>query len=99
MFGLSAQSYRLFLQALDQFPEIERVEVFGSRAIGSYRPGSDVDVVLYGVDVDRALAEKLSVLLNERLPIPYHFDVLSFQDIESPELIEHIKQFGRVVKQ
>lgn len=97
MFGLSEQSYRLFLQALGQFPEIERAEVFGSRAMGDYRPGSDVDVVLYGVNVDSAVAEKLSILLNERLPIPYHFDVLSYGDIESPELVEHIKEFGQPV--
>lgn len=98
MFGLSESSYQLFLQALRRFPQIERVEIFGSRAIGNYKHGSDVDVVLYGERVDGDLAYELSTILNEHMPIPYHFDVLSFSDIASPELIDHIKEYGKVVK-
>jgi len=97
VFGLSESSYGLFLQALNRFPEIEQVKIFGSRAMGNYKPGSDVDVVLYGDQVDGNLASELSIVLNEQMPIPYHFDVLSFSDITSPELIDHINSFGQVV--
>ncbi len=98
MFGLSESSYGLFLQALNRFPEIEQVKIFGSRAMGNYKPGSDVDVVLYGDQVDGNLASELSIVLNEQMPIPYHFDVLFFSDITSPELIDHINEYGKVVK-
>jgi uncharacterized protein len=39
-------------------PAIDEVIVYGSKAIGNYRPGSDVDLVLVGKDL--RLSEQLS---------------------------------------
>jgi uncharacterized protein len=85
-FGLPPFTYQTILDELSRHPPIERAVVFGSRAMGNYRPGSDVDICLYGAAVTTDVAWRVSVRLNEELPIPYFFDVLSFDHIGNPEL-------------
>lgn len=97
-FGLPEKSYQLMLTALRQFPEIERVEIFGSRAMGNYKPGSDVDLVLKGDRVTAHTTMELSRRLNEQLPLPYHFDVVNYHDITESALKKHIDDYGIQVK-
>jgi uncharacterized protein len=94
-FGLSEKSFGAILVALRAFPQIEDVLIFGSRALGNYNNGSDVDLALRGAQVDERTAAAVSALLNEDLPLPYYFDVLVFNSIESAALREHIEKHGR----
>ncbi|MCK4623187.1 MAG: nucleotidyltransferase domain-containing protein [Desulfuromonadales bacterium] len=97
-FGLPEKSYQALLAAIKSFAEIESAEVFGSRAVDNYKSGSDVDIVLKGGKVTPYTVFALSALLNEQLPIPYYFDILSYQDINNHELKEHIDQCGQPLK-
>jgi len=47
-FSLSDQALLLIKQAIKQFPEIKKAVIFGSRAMGNYRNGSDVDLAIFG---------------------------------------------------
>ena len=62
--------------------------------MGNYKPGSDVDIALKGKDVTADTVFRLSTLLNEKLPLPYQFDILNFADIENPALKQHIDEFS-----
>ncbi|MBF0143805.1 MAG: nucleotidyltransferase domain-containing protein [Magnetococcales bacterium] len=73
-------------------PEIREVWLFGSRAKGTFRPESDVDLVLTGVD-DALLAQAVAEAL-ESLPLPYRFDVKALAAIRSVPLLEHIRRVG-----
>ena len=33
---------------LSKYPEIDKASIFGSRAKGNYKNGSDIDIALYG---------------------------------------------------
>lgn len=94
-FGLPPFTYQTLCAELARYPEIERAVVFGSRAMGNYRPGSDVDICLFGPEVTLKLAWHVHARLNEELPIPYFFDVLAFDHISSQELRAQIEQFGQ----
>ena len=96
MFGLPENSFRKILEALGSFSEIEKCVIFGSRAIGNQKPGSDVDLAIIGKRVSAKTVIDLSAQLNERLPLPYFFDVVDFSHLNHPDLKEHIKKFGRV---
>ena len=93
-FGLPEKTYNFLLSALRSFPEIESAAVFGSRAMGHYKPGSDVDIVLNGENVTAETVFGLSSLLNEKLPLPYQFDILNYADIENTALKQHIDEFS-----
>lgn len=92
--GLTTRQLTLVRGAFAQFPEIREVRIFGSRAMGNFKPGSDVDLALYG-DGPLTCTTRVSALLNEELPLPYRFDLIDYSGIENPELRAHIGQFGQ----
>ena len=75
-FGLSRRMMELLVGALARFPQIAEARIFGSRSMGNFKAGSDIDLALFGPELDEATVRKLSVLLNEELPIPHHVDVV-----------------------
>lgn len=93
-FGISDESTWLIRQALATFGEVERAVIFGSRAQGNHKEGSDIDLAIYGVHLSRETAPALSMLLNGTLSIPYFVDVLAPQYLEQPQLLEHIQGVG-----
>ncbi|GAB6060002.1 nucleotidyltransferase domain-containing protein [Desulfonatronum parangueonense] len=82
------------METLAGCPEVERAILFGSRAMGNYRKGSDIDIALMGDRVSPRTIAHLSVLLNERQPLPYHFDLVDYSHVESLALKQHIDEHG-----
>jgi predicted nucleotidyltransferase len=75
--------------------EIEKVQIFGSRAKGTHAPASDVDLAVTG-DLDGLKAEALAAELDE-LPLPYRFDVVAIGSLKEGELLDHIKRVGQAI--
>lgn len=92
--GLSEQDMQTILSFIARYPEIELVKVFGSRAIGKYRKGSDIDLVLYGKEVTEKTAADLKFDIEEESYLPYFLDVLSYNHIRVSSLIKHIDRYG-----
>ncbi|MCD6346314.1 MAG: nucleotidyltransferase domain-containing protein, partial [Bacteroidales bacterium] len=57
--------------------------------------GSDIDLALVGNDLSPKIALEIAAILNEKLPIPYHVDVLHYDSITNPELKNHIDRVGK----
>ncbi len=95
-FGISERSYNLIIDALARRPEIERAVIFGSRAMGTAKRGSDIDLAIFGSSVTQKTASELSRELNERLPIPYAVDVLAYHLIEDDAVRSYIEIEGVV---
>ncbi|MEZ7884785.1 MAG: restriction endonuclease subunit S [Bacteroidales bacterium] len=92
-FGLKDNDYKLIKNVFHSISKIEEVIVFGSRAMGTEKPGSDVDLALKGNDIKLDDIMKLKHKLEE-LPIIYDFDVINYETINTPALIEHIDRHG-----
>jgi predicted nucleotidyltransferase len=90
--GLTSQELDLLAQVFRRHPEVTSAKLFGSRAKGTHRPGSDVDLAVWG-DVDATRAEDIAADLDE-LPLPYRFEVQPFDLIKLPTLCDHIQRFG-----
>ena len=90
--GLSDHELEMLRMVFHHVPNIKEVLLFGSRAKGSHRPESDVDLALVGV-ADNLIAEAVAEAL-ESLPLPYRFDVKAFDEIEYAPLLAHIKRVG-----
>ena len=82
---------------LEKFSPIEKAIIFGSRAKGNFKNGSDVDLALKGIDLNLEIIHEVSLFLNEDTKMPYQFDVLSYFDIKEPTLTEHIDRVGVVI--
>ncbi|MEZ4651196.1 MAG: nucleotidyltransferase domain-containing protein [Candidatus Eisenbacteria bacterium] len=82
----------LIRSVLSRHPKVTGAILFGSRAKGTARPASDVDLALEGVETPLA-AEAIAAELEE-LPLPYHFDVQALSAIRHTPLREHIERVG-----
>ena len=91
-FGLTEKQLQLVTEAIGHFDGIREALVFGSRAMGNHKLGSDVDIAIKG----RNVAMELSSLLNEELPLPHYFDVVHYGSLDSESLIRHIDEEGIV---
>jgi predicted nucleotidyltransferase len=91
--GLSPQSEKLIVAAIAKQPNVERAILFGSRATGKYRPGSDVDIALVG----SKLVENDRVVLSRYFDdssLPYKIDLMLLDGSVSEAFREHIDRFG-----
>src|SRR5436190_1750124 len=95
-FGISDKSYDLIVNSFSKFPEVEAVIVFGSRAKGNFKTGSDIDLAIKGEQCTQQTAFHLSAFLNEELPVPYHIDIVYYNDLDNKELKEHIDRVGKL---
>jgi predicted nucleotidyltransferase len=93
--GLSSAEVEAIGAVFAHHPRISRVTLFGSRAKGTARGASDVDLAVAGTRDDREV-EALALELDE-LPLPYHFDLKSIERIENRSLLEHIERVGKTI--
>ena len=89
-FGLKESNIEKINQIFVKNNKIEEVLLYGSRAIGSYREGSDIDLTIKGNIEFKDLQRIISELDN--LLLPYKFDISIFKDINNNDLIDHIKK-------
>jgi len=92
-FGLTDETITKINTVFVKYSEIEEVVLYGSRAKGNYREGSDIDLTLKGDLVNyRTL---LNVLQDvDDLNTPYLFDISVYHQLSSESLIEHINRIG-----
>ena len=74
---------------------VQKVLLYGSRAKGNYRNGSDLDLTLIGANISYAQLSKIDIQIDDLL-LPYSFDISIFKDIENLDLIDHINRVGLI---
>ena len=94
-FGLRADDLETIVAVLSRYPVVKTAVIFGSRAKGNYKAGSDVDIALQGEGMGDRVAADVAYQLNEETIMPYRFDVLNYHTIANPDLIAHIDRVGR----
>ena len=90
--GLTERELALIRPVCRRVAGNARVILFGSRAMGTHRANSDVDLALDG-ETSPLQAERLAAGLDE-LPLPYRFDVLSLCNVTNADLVAHIARVG-----
>ncbi len=96
-FGIYNKSLKLIIEQLKKFPEIKKSVIFGSRAMGNYKKGSDIDIAIFGKNIHFENIASLNYQLNEILPIPYFIDILIFHLLQNKELKKHILKYGEII--
>ncbi|WP_163580801.1 nucleotidyltransferase family protein [Gracilibacillus saliphilus] len=97
MFGLLERDQQYIIAALKQHPEIEQAIIFGSRAVGNYKKGSDINLAIVGDHISQSTLLQLHDLLEESYPLPYFFDIVHYDQLENQQLREHIDEFGKAI--
>ncbi len=90
--GLSFKHRDSIQKVLAKHPKMDRVVLFGSRAMGTFNSTSDVDLALYG-DLSMMDQARISMELDE-LSIPYKVDLVRMSTVTTTALLDHIKEYG-----
>jgi predicted nucleotidyltransferase len=94
-FGLTDEDVKHIKAVLQSVSTVNKAVLFGSRAMGNYKSGSDVDIAIY--TNDPKAATRVSGLLNDSSPMPYKFDVVDVADIQNTDLLDHIARVGIII--
>jgi predicted nucleotidyltransferase len=93
--GLPEQAVAKICGIFRQYPGIRQAILYGSRAMGSYRPGSDIDLCLEGESL--GLTDLLSIENRiDDLLLPWKVDLSLQHKIDNPALRDHIRRVGVV---
>jgi predicted nucleotidyltransferase len=94
-FGLSENTIERICAVLARYSQIEQAILYGSRAKGNYRRGSDIDLTLMGADLTLRVLYNIMDELDELL-LPYTIDVSLYATISDAEVRAHIERVGVV---
>lgn len=94
-YGLSEQTVEKICGVFANHPAIEKAVLFGSRANGNFKPGSDIDLSLHGAGISLKELGDIDFELDDLL-LPYTIDLLVFDNLDHAGLREHIERVGVV---
>lgn len=96
-YGLLERDMNYMIDIFTQYGEIEKAVIFGSRSIGNFKQGSDIDIALCGKQLNNDLITRISNRLNQEVAIPYFIDLINYHQIKNTELTKHIDTFGKMI--
>ena len=83
-------------EVLSRFSEIETATLYGSRAKGTHRAASDIDLTLTGETLTVKTLNRIHLALDG-LMLPNTFDVSLYHHIANEDLLDHIRRVGKVI--
>lgn len=92
--GLSPATVDAICGVLTRFPAVERALLYGSRAKGKFKPGSDIDVSLCGKQLTFAQLGEIEDALDDLL-LPYGIDLSLYDQLGASSLRAEIERTGR----
>jgi predicted nucleotidyltransferase len=95
-YGLSTTTVERLQNTLLHYPEVEKAVLYGSRAMGTYRPGSDIDLTLCSDELNHTLLTQINNELDDLL-LPYQIDLSLMASLSHPALLDHIRSVGVVL--
>lgn len=95
-FGLNDQEVSALRDAFAAFPEVEEAIIYGSRARGTNRDSSDIDITLKGNALTYLQLALLDAQIDD-LYLPYFVDLSLFSKLRNEDLLESINRKGKVL--
>jgi predicted nucleotidyltransferase len=95
-FGLSEEDLKAIHNVFEAYPQVETAILYGSRAMGTHRKSSDIDITLVGSGLSLTILFRIGTDLDDLL-LPYKIDLSIYHKIQNPDLLTHISTFGKVL--
>lgn len=97
-YGLSDSAIQKLHSVFAKHPEVAKVLLYGSRAKGNFKNGSDIDLTMIGDDLNDEILYKILDEIDDLL-LPHEVDLSIFKQLIKPEFIDHIERVGAVFYQ
>lgn len=95
MFGLKESEIMAIQNVLASVPEVEEAVIYGSRARGTNRISSDIDLTLKGEHLTYLKLAFLDASIDDLL-MPYFVDLNLYHSLRDEDLLESINREGKV---
>jgi predicted nucleotidyltransferase len=92
-YGLLESVIQKICLVLSKYPQVEKATLYGSRAKGNYKNGSDIDLTLHGNALNHNILYRIMDEIDDLL-LPYTIDLSIFNMIRDTEVVEHINRVG-----
>jgi predicted nucleotidyltransferase len=92
-YGLSQEVLNKITDVFEKSENIQKAILFGSRAKGTQREGSDIDIALKGNQLNHDILKKIELKIDE-LWLPYEVNLVIYDSINNTDLKEHIERSG-----
>lgn len=92
-YGIENSVWDEICDVISSFPEVDRLVLFGSRAIGNFNFNSDIDLALFSNEMTFRRYLDLKADLDD-LGLLYRIDLIDFNRITNEELKSHIERVG-----
>jgi len=92
-YGLEEITIKKINEVFSRFPEIKEVVLYGSRAMGNHKTGSDIVLTILSDKIEMSTLYKIERELDD-LFLPYTIDLSVHRYIQNPDLLDHIKNVG-----
>jgi len=93
-FGLSETTINKIHSILIKHSAVNKAVIYGSRAKGNFREGSDIDLTSFGEGLSLKELRNIDSEIEELL-LPYTFDISIYDDLKNNKLKEHIDRVGK----
>ncbi len=95
-FGLSPATLEKLSTVFARHHAIDSVLIYGSRAKGNFRAGSDIDLTIKGDEISFAEFMQIEDQIDD-LMLPYTIDLSQYRQLENADLVAHIDRVGVVI--
>jgi predicted nucleotidyltransferase len=96
-FGLKNKDLQEIINVIHNCERIKLAKIFGSRAMGNYKPASDIDIAIFGNNITFNDVSHINYILNEETLMPYMFDVIHYEKLHNKDLQKHIDEIGQII--
>ena len=94
-YGLKKEIIGKIVEIFSKYDEIDEAILYGSRAKGNFKPGSDIDLSLKGDQLNLHIVNKINLDIDDLL-LPYAFDLSIYNHITNSDLLAHIERVGKI---
>ena len=91
--GLMERDRQTLFEIFEKFQEVKSVYLYGSRAKGTYKSGSDIDLAIMNGNVSPKTIRSIKAEIQDS-NLPYFVDITDFTTLNHKELAEHIQRMG-----
>ncbi len=93
IFGLTERDVHTIREIFLKYPMVKKVYIFGSRAKGNSKTGSDIDLAIMDDNID--LKTILSIKGDfEESSLAYFVDLVHYPSLTNPEFRDHVDRVG-----
>lgn len=96
VFGIPRTTLHKLIRCISTNPKVEQIILYGSRAKGTYKPFSDIDLTLKGNELTHRDLFQIADAIDD-LYMPYEVDLSLWKDLDYQPLLEEIERHGRIL--